>query len=54
MVQILLKFWDRGTFETEERTTKKWIMNIQGKEITGKVLFTSLQAKGKELAIFQA
>lgn len=49
----LVIIWDIGTFETEERTLKKWIMNIQGKKLQGRYCLLHFKPKEKNWLFFK-
>lgn len=45
--------WDKGTFETEERTSKKWIVNIKGEKLQGRYCLLHFKPKEKNWLFFK-
>ena len=45
--------WDKGTFEIEEKTPKKWIVNIQGGKLQGRYCLLHFKPKEKNWLFFK-
>ena len=45
--------WDKGTFEIEEKTPKKWIVNIRGKKLQGRYCLLHFKPKEKNWLFFK-
>ena len=48
-----VKIWDRGTFEIEENTTKKIVVNIHGSKLKGKYCLVHFKPEGKNWLFFK-
>ena len=48
-----VKIWDRGTFEIEEHTTKKLVVNIHGSKLKGKYCLVHFKPEGKNWLFFK-
>ena len=45
--------WDKGTFEIEEKTPKKWIVNIKGEKLQGRYCLLHFKPKEKNWLFFK-
>ncbi len=45
--------WDKGTFEIEEKTSKKWIVNIKGEKLQGRYCLLHFKPKEKNWLFFK-
>ena len=45
--------WDRGTFDTVEKSNKKWIITIKGKKLQGKYCLLHFKPKQKNWIFFK-
>jgi len=49
----IVTIWDKGTFEIEEKTPKKWIVNIQGAKLQGRYCLLHFKPKEKNWLFFK-
>lgn len=45
--------WDKGTFEIEEKTSKKWVVNIKGEKLQGRYCLLHFKPKEKNWLFFK-
>lgn len=45
--------WDKGTFEIEEKTLKKWIVRIKGEKLQGRFCLLHFKPKEKNWLFFK-
>lgn len=45
--------WDKGTFEIEEKTSRKWIVDIKGKKLQGRYCLLHFKPKEKNWLFFK-
>lgn len=48
-----VSIWDKGTFEIEEKTSKKWIVNIKGEKLHGRYCLLHFKPKEKNWLFFK-
>ncbi len=48
-----VKIWDKGTFDLEEKTSKKWIVNIKGAKLQGRYCLIHFKPKEKNWLFFK-